>query len=133
MALTKKALARSIQQGIGTSLSKSLTHCPVRRIMVFICIGFLYGCTCGSAYIKQEGYKQGRLHKAIAADFMCNSGWSANCSTVEEAMRVSIESCEKTWKRKCKVVEIDGVPFEEFDFQNAKPIKPENQPLPYPL
>ena len=133
MALPKKTIVKAVTKRTGVPLSKPLAHCPVRRIIVFICMGFLYGCTSGNAYIKQEGYKQGRLHKAIAADWMSNSGWSANCPTVEEAMRISIENCEKTWKTKCKVVEIDGIPFEEFDFQNAKPIKPENQPLPYPM
>jgi len=68
---------------------------------------------CYQTYIKLDKYKKGGFHKAIATDFMGNSGQSWNHPTVEAAMRRAIEECEKTWKTPCKIIEVDEMPYEE--------------------
>jgi len=81
-------------------LGKSLFVNSFFIFSTFAAMTFLQGCahTKYKTFVRTEGYKNGSLHKAIAVDVLGNSGWSSNCSTVYEAMRIAIKSCEKNGK-----------------------------------
>lgn len=106
-------------------LSKSLFVNSLFIFSTFAAMTFSQGCehTKYKTFVRTEGYKNGRLHKAIAVDVFGNSGWSSNCSTVYEAMRIAIKSCEKKWEHPCKVMEIDDIPYEKFNFEAIPPSK----------